>query len=154
MSLLCAPRNTGRWEAGFGGAGRAFRSRLGSTTCRFGLKLWLCKAESRGADDSSSSGGGTGERVTYYTYCDPFCFERFVRWGFLWGCLCTPAKTLPRTGSAAKHGADTGLLPLCSRVCVLGVFLLSGCSHPPLSWAMESWLNAWLKAVSSAVWPS
>lgn len=122
MSLLCAPRNTGRWGAVFGGAGRAFRSRLGSTTRRFGLKLWLCKAESHGADDSSSSGGGSGERVTYYTYCDPFCFERFVRWGFLQGCLCTPAKTLPRTGSAAKHGAEALGFCLCAAGFVCSAF--------------------------------
>lgn len=82
-------------------------------------------------------GGTTGEKLPYYIYSDLFCFEVFVRWGFLWGCLCTPAKTLPRTWATAKH-KDTELLPLCSRVCVLGVFLLPGQSHPPLSWTMES----------------
>lgn len=59
-------------------------------------------------------GGITGERVPYYRYSDPFCFERFVRWGFLQGCLCTPAKSLPRAWGTAKCSAKMLGFCLCA----------------------------------------
>lgn len=112
ISLLCAP---GTWDAGK----LALEELEEHSGASWSLQLVDLGWSSGSARLRSMEliivavlGGMTGERVPYY--CDPFFFERFVRWGYLQGCLCTPTKSVPRTWSAAKYGAQALGFCLCA----------------------------------------
>lgn len=141
MSLLCAP---GTWDAG-----KAALEELeehsgaswGPQLVDLGWSSGSARLRAMELMIAAVPEGITGERVPYYMYCDPFCFE-ICQMGFLTGLPLYPSQESSQKLERCKAWCkDTGLLPLCSRVCVLKVFPLSGCSHPPLSWTMERWLS-------------